>query len=238
MIRVMTVNLCRGNADASAFRELIERHRPDVVGAQELGPDQAAVLEDHFDHGLVEPADDGEGRGLVARSVMHAGPLALPGRDGLRGLVTTRSGSLEVLAVHLLNPVDTWRGRAPHRRGQVAELRRTIAAPVPGPRLLIGDLNATPTWPAYRRLRRHLVDAVDRWSQATGARLPKTWSRVPGGRPVLRIDHVLTHGLEATAVSVVPVTGSDHRAVIADLVLSPVVIPADAAVPPTQRRVA
>lgn len=92
-------------------------------------------------------------------------------------------------------------------------------------RLLVGDFNATLDHGALRRLlRRGYLDAADE----VGAGLTPTW---PSGRatalaafdpPPATIDHVLVErGVAVAAVRVHDVPGSDHRAVLADLRLTP-----------------
>jgi endonuclease/exonuclease/phosphatase family metal-dependent hydrolase len=78
-------------------------------------------------------------------------------------------------------------------------------------------MNATPIWPTYRRLRRHLSDGVADWAERVGARPAPTWAKSPGWPPVLRIDHVFTSGVELAQVLVEPIAGLDHRAVVADM---------------------
>lgn len=216
MVRVMTINLCRGHADVADFVGVLDRYRPDVVAVQELGRAHASVLGQRFGFGVLHPDHGGEGHGLVSSMPMTVGRLALPGRSGLQGEARASWGRFNVIAVHLLNPVDAWLARGPFRRRQVAALCDLLDAD-PTDRILLGDLNATPGWPAYRQLTKRLTDAVAQWGEAHSVPPPCTWARRAGAPSRLRIDHVFASGLGARHVEVVDVKGSDHRALIVDM---------------------
>ncbi len=215
-IRVMTVNLLNGRADPASFAALVDEVRPDVVAAQELGPNAAEVVTERFSFGIVDPGEDHMGRALVATRPFRVTDLELPYRPGLRGFLDVDGIETEILSVHLANPVAPPRGRLPERRRQIEALERWLRRRCP--RILMGDLNSTPAWPAYRRLTAHLDDVVARWAQETGVRAPRTWGHRPWWPAVLRIDHVLATGFVAVGVDVRRVRGTDHRAVVVDLI--------------------
>ena len=83
--------------------------------------------------------------------------------------------------------------------------------------MVLGDLNAAPGWPSYRRLRRHLDDAAAVIADRNRSRPERTWSLRPGGRPLMRIDHILVNGVAVHDVATVWVKGSDHRALVAEV---------------------
>jgi len=86
----------------------------------------------------------------------------------------------------------------------------------PIPRVLLGDFNATLDHREFRRvLDRGYYDAAD----ATGDGLRATWP-TDRSRPMLTIDHVLLpESIRTRKVNVHDVRGSDHRAVIAEILL-------------------
>jgi hypothetical protein len=95
-------------------------------------------------------------------------------------------------------------------------------AALPGPehgvlRVLAGDFNATLDHAALRAvLSRGYADAAQR----AGRALEWTWRPLRLPFPGLCIDHVLVDPrIAVSAVDLVRVRGSDHRAVVADLVL-------------------
>jgi endonuclease/exonuclease/phosphatase family metal-dependent hydrolase len=83
-------------------------------------------------------------------------------------------------------------------------------------RVILGDFNATLDHAAFRDLLDDgYVDAAD----ATGDGLAPTWSGGPLNLPIT-IDHVVLDArLGVRATSVHTIAGSDHRAVVAELVL-------------------
>ena len=83
--------------------------------------------------------------------------------------------------------------------------------------VVIGDFNATPMWPAYKRLATHFTDAAISVAQAKGRPVLPTWGW-QGGRRRLRLDHAFTRGIRAEHFEVVPLEGSDHSAIVVDLV--------------------
>ena len=103
------------------------------------------------------------------------------------------------------------------RRQQVltreSKLRETT-----GPTLLVGDLNSTPVWPAYRRLTTLLDDGVAEWARRTGRRPRRTWGYRPWMPAMLRIDHALVRDVKVQNCQVRRITGADHRALIVDVV--------------------
>lgn len=218
MLRVMTANLFNGAGSPAALKGLLDRYRPDVMSAQELSPNQAVVMERHFAHGVVKPQDNTEGAGLMARHEMYVDVLPLAFRDALVGAINFGGERVEIIGIHLANPIDGPTGRLAERRRQLAVITPRIT--LPGRRILLGDLNSTPAWPAYRRLTAHMSDSVSDWASRNGVAAQRTWAYRPRWRAMLRIDHVFATGLYATHVRVRKIDGSDHRALIVDLELS------------------
>ncbi len=212
-MRVMTINLLNGDASPSDFERSLARYEPDLLLAQELAPNSGEVIERHFSHGVVKPTLDYRGKAIAASFPIAVEELDFPYRSILRG--HSSDLDLEVLAVHLANPIDGWRGRLPERRAQVRVLEGLISDP--RRRIVGGDFNSTPAWLAYRRIVRHVDDTVADLAAAEGWRPRATWGWRPGWPAMLRIDHVFAHGYRATGADVVKVRGSDHKALIVDL---------------------
>lgn len=223
VVRILTANLWRGRAHPQRFAELVAAVGADVVAVQELVPEQAHALERVLPHGRLEPAHDHEGMGLALRHPAPVQQLPLTARpawmarlDG--GAWPSLVGPLEVVNVHVLAPHrwPPWRTLA-QRRGQIRELAGYLEAAADIPRAVVGDLNATPLWPAYRRLAACLQDAAVVAARRATTRPRGTWG--PGARSprLLRIDHVLVENLRVERVEVVRVPGSDHCAVLADV---------------------
>jgi endonuclease/exonuclease/phosphatase family metal-dependent hydrolase len=214
-IRLVTVNLYDGRVVPRDLHRFLAETVPDVVCAQEVGHNAARILGRMFEHGSLQPAFHWTGRALVSHAPIDVAPLALPYRGGYRGVLRPAGvAPVEILNVHLANPLDLPRGPAARRR-QVRALEAILA--VPARRVLVGDLNSTPAWPAYRRLTRHLDDGVARWAEREGIRPARTWAKWRGWPPLLRIDHVLTSGVSVVAARTHTIRGLDHRALVVDL---------------------
>jgi hypothetical protein len=120
---------------------------------------------------------------------------------------------VELTAVHTMPPAKSARSVRDWSR-DLAEL----PAPDPGVlRVLAGDFNATLDHAALRAvLRRGWDDAAQR----AGRGLAWTWRPLRLPYPRLSLDHVLVDPRIAVAsVDLVDVAGSDHRAVVVELVL-------------------
>ena len=217
-LRILSANLWNGRADPDAFARVVESLRPDVVAVQELAPEHAEALARMMPHGALAPARDHRGMGLALRRPGVVRRVALPYRDAHVVDVPLGDEVVEVLNVHILAPhaqPPWWMWRV--RCGQVRALAAYLDAAPRRHRVVVGDLNATPLWPAYRRLTARLTDGAVEAARQNGHRPQPTWSPWPGAARLLRIDHILVSGLAVHDVRVVPVAGSDHSAVVADV---------------------
>ncbi|MBW2244855.1 MAG: endonuclease/exonuclease/phosphatase family protein [Deltaproteobacteria bacterium] len=224
-LRLMTANLFNGRARPEAIAQLIERLEVDVACFQELAPEQAEAIQTVLPFGKLDPRTDHEGAGIALRHPGQVDRLPLPDRDARVTHLDPRDWPLldtplEVVAVHLQAPHGNpppWI-TLPRRRGQIAGLVDYFES-VPHPhRVVAGDFNATPLWPAYRRLCQHLTDGPHALARSRGRRPSPTWGPAfAAGRRLLRIDHIFTGGVELIECTLHPIEGSDHSALIADL---------------------
>lgn len=228
--RILSANLWNGAAEPEALAELIEAFDVDVAAVQELAPRQAEALARVLPYGRLDPAEDYCGMGIALRRPAEVKLWPLPWRDarcaeldphGWPGL----AGPLQVVNLHVLAPhARPLRRSLRVRREQVRGVLAQLAASR-GPRVLVGDLNATPLWPTYRRLAAALEDAAVGHARREGRRAARTWGPWAGAPRLLRIDHVLTEGVEVASVRALALPGSDHSALLVDLAPAP---PADA----------
>lgn len=227
-LRVVTANLLSGNRRIQDLgRQLID-DRADVLVVQELTPAhldglRATGLLDAMPHQVLDPQPSFRGSGLFSRGPISASTVFdVHGMGMAAATVHTPGGDVQVVAVHVVNPagkamIPTWRMQldwlAAHVRGSDAAV------------VLAGDYNATTDHRALRVLGDvGLTDAHD----AAGRGLGLTWPRrsyTGGGRwpavPLLRLDHVfVTAALGVRSVRTELSAGSDHRRVVADLVVS------------------
>ena len=218
VLRVLTANLLAGRAGAEVVAELVCRKHADVLFVQELTAQAAARLQraglgDLLPHRVTQPVP--RGNGIYARYPLRGVPLAAPASAArCTARLDLPSGQfVELACIHAAPPKPPWSPGATARwRGQLSAL------PAPGgsPRILAGDFNATLDHAQFRRLlRRGYLDAA---SQA-GQGLSFTWGPRPGRRlTLLAIDHVLIdRRCAVVTTSAHWLTGSDHRALYAEL---------------------
>lgn len=220
-LRLMTANLLHERCDADEFDALLERVSPDVVVAQELGPDGAEILSDRYPHHYLQPAREFTGRGVASVFQAEFGDIAMPVRSSSWALINIGGQLVRLVGMHLGNPiVFPWWRSAKERSLQLKALYAwTDSADDDVPLIVAGDMNASPAWPAYRSLASRWDDLVAGAADTTDFDPEPTWSWRPGWPRLLRIDHVFGMGVVATSCLVEPVVGSDHHAVVVDLEL-------------------
>lgn len=221
-LRFLSANLRYGRADAEAVVRYAEASA-DIVALQELTPSalarlEAAGLDRMFPHRALREMDEPGGVGLWSRHPisdvriddgfwlgMLAADVHAPGAPA-----PTR-----VLTVHLSapwpDPLQGWRDDLARLAGTLLTAARASTGPV----LLAGDLNATPDMREFRRLLRQGYQ--DAGAQA-GAGVVRTHPSDIVAPPVFAVDHILTRGYVATSLRTLQVPGSDHRALLAQLV--------------------
>ncbi|QGN51015.1 endonuclease/exonuclease/phosphatase family protein [Micromonospora sp. WMMD558] len=221
-LRLLTANLLAGTADARVLVDLVRRHSVDVLAVQEFTPEIGAELDrlgldTLLPHRELHPAEGTLGSGLYARFPVSAG-----------GVRHNRGGwgfdqAYATVAVPGAPPVrvESAHPAAPYALDQVGHWRTDLAAQPPATpdgslSILAGDFNATlDHGPLRALLDTGYVDAAE----AAGAGLTGTWGPYDGDPiPPVTIDHVLVdRRIAVRGVSVHPVRGSDHRAVLAVL---------------------
>lgn len=219
-LTVMSVNMFNGTADTDDLVRVVRERRVDVLAVLELTPAalarlRASGLERLLPYAQTSPSGGAAGAGLWARRALTAVP-AWPGRfRGVAADLDAAGARLRVRAVHAFPPargfVATW-------ERDYAGLTHAARAETTGPTLLLGDFNASVH---HRRLRALMAG---RWRDAAalaGAGLVRTWGPRIGGPAVVDPDHVLLdRGMGIEAFAVVRVRGTDHRAVLATVVLA------------------
>lgn len=223
-VRVMTVNMLYGRANAEAITAAANS-RADVLMVQELTPQasrrlKAAGIEENFRYHQVAPRPEAAGAGIYSRY-----PIVMSARiDGLqRVTVSSRlridgvKTDLTVASVHLASPwprqIDGWRRDLDELPSILAEL----AAVAQGGSIIIGgDFNATIDMRPFRRL---LDNGYRDASEQAGAGRQFTFPSNRRTPPFMGIDHVLTRNATAVSTETVAVTGSDHRALLATMLV-------------------
>ncbi|MET8152198.1 endonuclease/exonuclease/phosphatase family protein [Actinoplanes sp. NPDC049668] len=219
-LHVMTSNMLFGNADAAEIVRLVRANAVSVLALQEFSPGaQARLAEaglgDLLPYSSLAPEYGAGGSGLYSRF-----PITNPGvrRNGggfnqaYGTIQAPGAGAVVVESAHPLAPyavevLDDWRD----------DLNAEPRADLKGvPRILLGDFNSTLDHAPLR----DLIDSGYRdAADADGAGLTGTWGPYDGDPlPPVTIDHVLADKrLGIGPVSVHDVTGSDHRAILAEI---------------------
>jgi hypothetical protein len=222
-IRVATVSLRKGLVAAGPVLDLVRRYDVDVLSVQELTPAAEAALRAAGIGELLptahviaaRPGAVAAASGAVWTRLTVAGCGAEPGTFEQPTVRLAIDGAPDVAltAVHSAPPATS-----PSAVSAWTEDLAALPDPEPGVlRVLAGDFNATLDHADLRAvLRRGYVDAG--W--AVGGALSWTWRPLRLRVPRLALDHVLVDPrITVAAVQLATVAGSDHRAVVADLVL-------------------
>jgi endonuclease/exonuclease/phosphatase family metal-dependent hydrolase len=238
-LRVMTWNIAAGHGDIARIAKEIGESGAEIIALQEVDVhwsersafvDQADSLakslrmqvrfapiysiSDSLDSNKTRefgvavlsryPIIDSKNHSITRLSTQqqNATPALAPGF--LEVTIDVHGTRIKAFSTHL-----DYRGNPAVRQQQVAEMLEIFRSS-PGPMILFGDLNATPTAVELSPLLQKLQDA---WVPAQANDLT-----YPSEKPVKRIDYVLTSTDFASTSSIVPVTeASDHRPVIANL---------------------
>jgi endonuclease/exonuclease/phosphatase family metal-dependent hydrolase len=213
-----------GRADPEAFADLVRSSGADVVVVQELSLEQARALGGVLPHGRFEPARDFTGMGIALRHPAEFDRVALAYRDARIARLdpahwSALTGSLEIVNVHMASPafgVQAWT-RFSHRRDQCRGLVEYLDGTPGRTRAVLGDFNATSSWPLYRVVSGRLEDLALSHARSRSVKPARTWARWVGGPPLLRIDHCFGSGLSVDDFQVVAIRGSDHSGLVVDL---------------------
>jgi endonuclease/exonuclease/phosphatase (EEP) superfamily protein YafD len=216
---VMTTNLLFGRADARDVLRLAREHDVDVLSLQELTPDAVERLDREGARRLLPGRElrlgpRATGTGLMGRRRLRAIDMPPPAAaEQLRAaLALPGGGELGVAAVHPFPPLSA------QRVADWQDVLRKLPDPDEGgrPNILAGDFNATLD---HRDLRRVLARGYTDAADATGDGLRTTFPSVRS-LPPIAIDHVLVpESIRVRSVRYFAVSGSDHRALVVELLL-------------------
>ncbi len=226
VIRILTANLCDGRADPSALVALIQHLQVDVVCVQELRPKLAKMLSQAFPHGRLGTHPYHRDLGIACRYNTEVGQFPLPRRAGWVARLSPAHWPqlcvpIEIVNVHMMAPhMRPYARSLSLRRGQLSGLLNFLARNSGIPRAILGDFNASPLWPLYRRLASRFTDAAATVARGHKRRPRPTWPYLPalGLKGLIRIDHCFLSHLSALDAQVVPIPGSDHLGLCVDVI--------------------
>jgi endonuclease/exonuclease/phosphatase (EEP) superfamily protein YafD len=227
-LTVVELNMLKGRADPVGTAALLRRERPDVVVLTEVTPGALAAVAraGGVDRGSSLPHLAGHAlAGAAGVVVASRFPLqterTLPMRNSGYVVKVSAPDPFEVVAVHSEQPAISIAG---WRRDQDTIVRETEA--LAGPRIVVGDLNATLDHPALRQM---LSDGMADAAREANSGWQPTWPSpdrvramgVPTPFGLMAIDHVLvSRHFAAVSTSTAVVRHTDHLALVARLVRS------------------
>jgi endonuclease/exonuclease/phosphatase (EEP) superfamily protein YafD len=225
-LTVLELNMLKGRADPAGTAALLRRERPDLVVLTEVTPGALAAVTQAGATGRGSPLPYLAGKALPgAAGVVVASrfPLqterTLPMRNSGYVVKVSAPDPFEVVAVHSEQPAIDIAG---WRRDQDTILRQSKL--LAGPRIVVGDLNATLDHPGLRRM---LADGMADAARQANSGWQPTWPSpdrvramgVPTPLGLMAIDHVLVSGHFAAVSTTTPaVRRTDHRALVVRLV--------------------
>jgi endonuclease/exonuclease/phosphatase (EEP) superfamily protein YafD len=218
-LRILTLNVQRGSADAAALVRELDLHRVDALAVQELTPEMVCRLVDagvadrlRFCH--LDPRSGAKGTGLWARWPLTALP-PVPGLKAAAPRACIDLGDEPGVILTVVHPIAPLNGHAQQWQQELALIRATLTG-ISRPQVVAGDFNASRDHRPFRDLL--AVGFLDCADVARKRLWPGfTW---PVGRvilPIMRLDHVLVSdsGITVSESRIVRVGGTDHRGVLA-----------------------
>lgn len=216
--RVMILNVNTENSQHERVLGEIRRVQPDVLLLMEVDTRWLRALREltnSLPHAVLAPREDNFGIALFSRQPLASSDVVETGEAGVPSIISvTEVGGRKLLLVgtHPLPPSNPENARL--RNEQLDKLASVVVGQKL-PAVMMGDLNATPWSPHFRKLERSA--SLRDTSRDAGWR--PTW---PTSFPPLWIP--LDHCLVSPELGVASRTignrvGSDHYPVIVDLVL-------------------
>jgi endonuclease/exonuclease/phosphatase (EEP) superfamily protein YafD len=224
-VRVMAINVKVGAADVNQVLQLVKAQNIDLLVVEEgqprfVDPLQTA-LKPQLPHILL--SNEGYPSGTVIWSrwpIRQVGPTIGQFHEIARmQLQVPGAVPVTVTAVHTVSP---GRGRIDGWNDDLRTLRAASLS-TSGPQVMLGDFNASRDHAPFRALlRTGLVDGAEavRMTPWSGVTWPTDAAKLP---VLVRLDHVLVtpDSVGVRSLKVATVSGTDHRAVLAELAFAP-----------------
>lgn len=232
-ISLISNNVYCRNWDADGLRDWLAARPADIVALQEVPPHVEQALAPLGTRGIYPysarvPAASGRSRGslsgcegilLLSAVPITSATIYQPNEKAWPSLIGRLNvpdvGGVWIVIVHATDPI---RRKGLGLRDEFLSSLAPIIASLSGPVIVAGDFNATPFTPAFQQF---LDDA--RIAPARG---------FPGSYPAslgafgLAIDHILVRDADLAALRALPPAGSDHRPLLARIVLPTEALPA------------
>ena len=218
--RLFSANIYDANPDVGLIAKEILGAAPDLVALQEVDSDAAEGLKKsgvlaRFPYRVTEIRDGAAGIALWSRlPLAESQVLDIGGMPAISATVVLGARRLRLSTIHVIAPVGGDRARWKAQLHRIDEEIRRERRPL----VVVGDFNATRYHPSFRRLLSdQLADAHERRGRGWATTWPRNRWPLP---PLMRLDHVLVSPeVHVRSVSEGLGRGSDHRPIIADLIL-------------------
>lgn len=235
-LRVMTWNAYFLNKNSAAFFAIVATEQPDLIAIQELGAPLAeaisARLLETFPFQLLYPSKIPAGMAILSRYPFHSTvPPDFNETTGCNCQIVTLDFAGQLVTIINAHP---WPAKSLLTGGELLEFNTDHQdrifdqllqrmQQISSPLVVMGDLNTISIQPNYRRLRRLLHDAYV--ESGIGPANTFSFSRDASNwlaQPLIRIDYIFyDDAWQAHQTWVGTNAGSDHRYVVADLLLLP-----------------
>lgn len=221
-VRILSINMYRGFADADQIADLARARDVDLVAVQELTEEAVAELDaagfaTDYPHRVLQPAPLATGGGIFSRwPLQDLGSLPTEFHQPVAAVDVPDSIPIRFVTVHPMAP------STPGRTGQWAsEFEKLPAAYSEDlPMVLAGDFNATLD---HEKLASLIDTGYRDAAEVVGNGLVSTWPSSLGWKLPVTIDHVLAEeGISIGGYDVEKVDKTDHRAIVAELLMPPV----------------
>lgn len=221
-LTLLSFNVYDGQANVPILARTIYTARPDLVVLPEAGERYRKLLMPQVT-GLgyrwwsTEPRGGEDVNGLAVLAAPWLGavtvePLHFDTEFRWMQITGGALGSVHVVAVHVAAPVQ----ELMQRWASELRLLQRWCAPGRGSNIMIGDFNATLDHRALRSGTNGCTDVAADRGESLVATWPSSWPRWFG----VQIDHVFTtDGLRPASLQVLDIPGSDHRALLARVVM-------------------
>jgi endonuclease/exonuclease/phosphatase (EEP) superfamily protein YafD len=228
-VTVMTINSLTGFADAQTITDLVRSRKVDVLAVEELTPQLVESLGRAGLNDLLPYQGGRSDWGSSGTAMWSRWPLTVVGDDSAdtsfampRRQVTLPNGAVvTVSAVHTMSPLP---GRVGEWLTDLSGIKGWIDS-TQGTQIVLGDFNATRDHAQFRQLlsgSNALTDSAEAAGLAGGAWPGFTWPADKRTVPsFMRLDHVLVTPatVRVETLDVVTVPGTDHRGLVATLVV-------------------
>ncbi len=224
----MTLNMHYGGADPEAVVATIRDRGVDVLATEEMTPEAVDALR-RAGIGDLLPYDDLKPRGGAAgNGVWSRFPLThvdTPGDYAHQPVSTMLDFHGRPIFFAAVHPISPYPANAPVWSNELGRMA-TWLADVHGLAVVAGDFNATRDHRQFRDVLGHgFADAATQAGVGWQPTYPANRRHIP---PLVAIDHVLVQGgIVATSVERLDIPDTDHKGILATLMVPPAGLDSD-----------